>query len=630
MKRVSNQQKIRYRFDNLMSRGTPALIGILAIISVILILIISFFAWITRSNPDKSFLQIAWMSMMRTLDAGTMGGDEGSVLFLLSMFAVTLGGIFIISLLIGVLTTGIEGKIESLRKGRSLVLEKGHTVILGWSEQIFTIISELMEANANQGQGVIVVMGQRDKVEMEDMIKERMQLKKNMRIICRQGNPLEINDLKMVNINNSRAIILLEEEDSEVIKIVLAIVNNDNRRKEPYHIVAMLDKPENLEVGKIAGGPEVEFILSKDIIARLTAQTCLQPGLSLVYNELLDFGGDEIYLTDCSILEGKSFKQSLLMYEDSTIIGLCAGGKVCVNPPMDTLIKASDKVIAISADDDTVVISGKTEIHVMENAIASSLPKEGLDDLKYQDRVLILGFNENAETIIRELDNYVAKGSLVTLSAEFKGNKAGLEDKCSNNLKNINLECLEADINDRKVLDSLTEKGYSHIVILSYHDLDIQKADAKTLITLLHLRDISRKKNISFSLISEMQDIKNRALAEIAQVNDFIVSNRLLSLLMTQISENKILNLVFSDLFNAEGSEIYLKEAAKYVNISEPVNFYTVVEAAARRGEVAIGYKLLKKEKSAEENYGIHVNPAKSEMINFSAGDNIIVIAEEQ
>jgi hypothetical protein len=161
MKRASNQQKIRYWFDNLMSRGTPALIGILAIVSVILILIISFFAWITRSNPDKGFLQIIWMSLMRTLDAGTMGGDEGSILFLLSMFAVTLGGIFIISLLIGVLTTGIEGKIESLRKGRSLVLENGHTVILGWSEQIFTIISELMEANASQRQGVIVVMGQR-------------------------------------------------------------------------------------------------------------------------------------------------------------------------------------------------------------------------------------------------------------------------------------------------------------------------------------------------------------------------------------------------------------------------------------------------------------------------------------
>ena len=60
-----------------------------------------------------------WRSLMRTLDPGTMGGDAGSVAFLLAMLAVTLGGIFIVSTLIGVITSGIEGKLDELRKGRS-------------------------------------------------------------------------------------------------------------------------------------------------------------------------------------------------------------------------------------------------------------------------------------------------------------------------------------------------------------------------------------------------------------------------------------------------------------------------------------------------------------------------------
>ena len=55
------------------------------------------------------------MGLMRTLDAGTMGGDSGSWPFLFSMFAVTIGGVFIVSTLIGVLTTGVEGKLEELR-----------------------------------------------------------------------------------------------------------------------------------------------------------------------------------------------------------------------------------------------------------------------------------------------------------------------------------------------------------------------------------------------------------------------------------------------------------------------------------------------------------------------------------
>ena len=36
---------------------------------------------------------------MRTLDSGTMGGDEGSWPFLLAMLAVTLAGIFVLSTL---------------------------------------------------------------------------------------------------------------------------------------------------------------------------------------------------------------------------------------------------------------------------------------------------------------------------------------------------------------------------------------------------------------------------------------------------------------------------------------------------------------------------------------------------
>ena len=55
------------------------------------------------------------------------------------MLVVTLGGIFIVSTLIGMITTGIEGKLDELRKGRSRVIENDHTVILGWSQQIFTI-----------------------------------------------------------------------------------------------------------------------------------------------------------------------------------------------------------------------------------------------------------------------------------------------------------------------------------------------------------------------------------------------------------------------------------------------------------------------------------------------------------
>src|SRR5436190_2001409 len=88
---------------------------------------------ISKSSPRT----LLWMNLMRLLDAGTMGGDDGSGPFLASMLAVTFCGIFVTSILIGTITSGIEAKLDELRKGRSHIIESNHTVILGWSEQIF-------------------------------------------------------------------------------------------------------------------------------------------------------------------------------------------------------------------------------------------------------------------------------------------------------------------------------------------------------------------------------------------------------------------------------------------------------------------------------------------------------------
>src|SRR5436190_16525664 len=98
-----------------------------------------------------------------------------------------------------------------------------------------------------------------------------------------------------------------------------------------------------------------------------------------------------------------------------------------------------------------------------------------------------------------------------------------------------------------------------------------------------------------------MLDVRNRALAEVTQADDFIVSDKLVSLMLSQISENKELNALFADLFRDEGSEIYLKPAKNYVNPGQAVNFYTVVEAARRRNEVAIGYRVVEHAKDAKK-----------------------------
>ena len=156
----------------------------------------------------------------------------------------------------------------------------------------------------------------------------------------------------------------------------------------------------------------------------------------------------------------------------------------------------------------------------------------------------------------------------------------------------------------------------------------MQQADGRTLVTLLHLRDMASRAGQDSSIVSEMLDVRNRELAQVTQADDFIVSDRLVSLMMAQLSENSELKAVFDDLFRAEGSEIYLKPASDYVALDQPMNFYTVLEAARRRGEVAIGYRLKSESSDPKLAYGVHLNPKKPGTFQLAAHDRVIVLAE--
>ncbi|MEO7118308.1 MAG: potassium transporter TrkA [Candidatus Limnocylindrales bacterium] len=633
MERAPRSERLRYAFDNFMARGTKALILGLFVASIVLIIGIAVLIFLTdqvrgANGEDVDFVRAIWLSLLRTLDPGTMGGDQGQPGFVLAMLTVTLGGLFIVATLIGVLSSGIQTKLDELRKGRSRVIEQDHTVILGWSQQVFTIVAELVTANANKRRACVVILADKDKVEMEDELRSRVGKTGSTRIVCRSGSPIDLDEIDIANVQTSRAIIVLSPEtpepDADVIKTLLAITNDPHRRQAPYHVVAEIHDPRTLEVARMVGREEVELVLVGDLVARITAQTCRQPGLSVVYTELLDFGGDEIYMTEEPGLVGRTFGDALMAYEDSAVIGILSGDVSKLNPSTATVIAAGDRVIAISKDDDTVRLSGRDGPAFDEASIVERqrMPAE-------PERTLILGWNWRGAAIVRELDHYLAPGSDLMIVSMVDATGAEIDD-LRPTVANAELEFQHGDTTDRRVLDSLGVATYQHVIVLSYSELlHTQHADARTLVTLLHLRDIASKSQQRFSMVSEMLDLRNRSLAEVTRADDFIVSDRLVSLYLTQISENKALHALFDDIFDSEGSEIYLRSVGDYVVTGQPVDFYTVTESARRKGEVAIGYRQKARATDAAAGYGVVVNPAKSAAITYEAADHIIVIAED-
>lgn len=634
MKRIATwYKKWRYRMDTWFTTGSAGPVLSLGALSLVIVIASTLFLYLSglapEGEPGYNLVEAFWTSLVRVIGGGGIGLRGTPWGFRLLMFGITLGSIFVVSLLIGTLTNTIRGRIDELRKGRTEVMESDHTVILGWNSQIFSIVSELAAANASQKNACVAVLASQDKTFMEDKLRTALGKKNKLRIVCRTGSPMDPDDLKIINLNASRAILVLSPEsenpDADVIKTVLAITNHPSRRSKPYHIVAGIRDPKNIEVARVAGRHEVEWINMGNMIARIIAQTCLQCGLSAVFSELLNYGGNEIYFHEEQQVVGRRFGEVINMYLHDSLIGILGtDGQPHLNPTPETVIQPGDQLIMVAKDNAAIQLTTTTPVQPQDSHIQlGALPKA------QPVRTLLLGWNWRAPIVLAQLDHYVCPGSEVVVMSEQKGIKSAL-DVTRQALKNQKVSVRRGDITDRATLEALGLEKFQHVIVLSQTETTSpQQSDARALITLLHLRDIADARMCRYTITSEMVDDRNRKLAMVTRADDFIVSERLVSLMMAQIAENRTINRIFTDLLDATGSEIYLKPASSYVRLGQPVNFYTVIEAARRRGEVAFGYRLGAFSRDPQSSFGVVINPRKDSPVAFSERDRMIVLAVE-
>ncbi|UJR16334.1 hypothetical protein I4U23_003240 [Adineta vaga] len=639
---------IKYKSDNIFSAGPVVIIPILALISICLILIFSsLYLW---SGEANTYSQSLWETFMRTLDPGSAAEDTGGIHRFISA-TVTMCGIFIISTLIGALTTGMEGKLAELRKGRTRVIETNHTIILGWSAKIFDIINELSIANENQSNPSIVILASKDRIEMQEIITQKIDRKHhNTKIICRNGDPMSIHDLNILSPNHARSIIILaptnENPDVSVIKTILAITNNPQRTKSKFHIVAEIKERNNIEVARIAGADEVVFVHADEIIARIIAQSGRQSGLSVILSMLLSFNYSEIYFKSEPLLIGKTFHEILFLYRTSTVIGLMfADETIKISPSSDTILQENDQIIVIAEDDDAIILQTSSpliypSISALVQTDISVKPSMNIKQTDIEKNI-ILGWNSKASLIAKQLDNYVSEGSELHILTNIDKATKIITEQLVNELQRQKIYLHSGDITNRNDLEKLNLYTYHDVILLANdisneqkHQLEMnssEAADAECLICLLHLRNLIDKnpRQKTFSIVTEMFDIRNRELAEITRADDFIVSPNILSKYIAQISENKNLTKVFDVLLTADGVEIYLRPISLFTKLGIPVSFSRILEASLKQQTLAIGYRQMKYAQDPNKFYGIVLNPDKDISIIFRHDDRIIVLAEE-
>ena len=117
-------------------------------------------------------------------------------------------------------------------------------------------------------------------------------------------------------------------------------------------------------------------------------------------------------------------------------------------------------------------------------------------------------------------------------------------------------------------------------------------------------------------------------------VEDFMVSNQFVSQIMAQVSEEPLALNVYDDLFQSEGSELYIKPASYYFDFNDEKSitlpYGECVQAARLRDEVILGVQIKSAQKKKDKMFGINLIPDKNDQITLTCEDGLIALSKDE
>ncbi|MHC5079474.1 MAG: ion transporter [Planctomycetota bacterium] len=243
----------------------------------------------SRDEEDRRFSTILWWSFRQVQDPGNLiRVPQGGLVVFLS-FLLTIGGLFIISFIIGIGTTVVE-ELVSASRSRPIGM-KEHSAIMNVSRASHLLLQELQNYYMKHvRKAKIAVLGS---TEARPDYLYRPELR---RVRYRFGNPTNVQDLKKVDAENAMRVILLGdvEEPGSDAQVISQILSARQLNPEGW-ILAEIHHESNLNAAATAGGKNTIPIPVGKFAGLFLTNIVLFPGIEEVYRELLTATGQEIY-----------------------------------------------------------------------------------------------------------------------------------------------------------------------------------------------------------------------------------------------------------------------------------------------------------------------------------------------
>lgn len=534
-------------------------------------------------------------------------------------------GLVLFALLLTLMQEGFSSYLDDIKNGRSVVMESGHILLIGITDNTMPIIPELCKAYEVSGGAKIVLLSSLlSKPDMEDKIREMEFDMLGSKIVVRQGMPHLLADLKMVSAEAARSIVIMADRDQpKEMRDAFVLRSLIGLRGKGWpingEIVAACTLLRNKPLLEQTGGSKTNVVMLDSFVGKLMVQCSKHQGLGAVVKSAFGFDGSEFYITSVpKSLAGKNLNEAALYYPSSIICGVisseerkCGSGRCNLLPGKEYRMHDDDEIVLLAADSSCVdaeetPCKSPTLTHLDYKSI---IPAADMAKLK-PEKILIMGWNDKAGYILLELDNFVAPGTEVAVLSpkpedEREEELEMTQKRFGRKLKNISVHQVSGILGSRYMLEELKVVAEASRIFILADDCQAatsSEADTCTIAVLMQVRDLLMERNMSqasfrVALVPEILDTETEMHCEMVHASDFIDTSGLPSKVLAMIAYNPHIAPVLDEVLSEDGSMGFaIRRLQDYIQpgteTPPSISFFQVQDLAHHAGDVAVGWSI--------------------------------------
>ena len=477
---------------------------------------------------------------------------ENRMLMMLAVIIVIVGMVLFSGAIIATVTTALRAFIEKKSKAKGRIIVNNHFVILNWSSKVPEMIYNLMLKGFKHN---IVILSDKSKEYIEGELKSLfltndIHQKFKANLIIKEGDSLLRGNLEDISIDKASQICVMVKEgmvdldddgvvNSDLLNLKIVLKLGSFKLKEDCQIVVETDAEEaRAQIDSLSRKLSslrklnISAISFNKKIGQIIAQSLVMPQMSNLYSELFSFEGSEFY--------------SIESEQD-----------------IDQFMKTHTDAIPVHKDGNLFVLASE------EEDCSKVREQEYTNDKKFKKKevkvtptanIFIIGENAKTKYLLQSLTRSHEYGDI-----DF-------------HFKHYDKMDIKSLINDVKETE-----GERKILILSDDKVGEDSYDANVFVALIELsKAFPQREGITY--ITELLDSRNLASVKDFNIHNTIISNKMMSLLITQLALNKSSKQFFEKVLTVSTAkkendfDIDIAEVYQSIAIEEDMTFESKAE----------------------------------------------------